>query len=158
MATVKYTYAQDVETVYKFLSDPEVARERSIAMGERDIKVTKDGETVTNIRTVDAEIPGFAAKLLKPSNTVVEVKSWSAASKSAKLSVDVKGAPTQLEGTIRLTPKGSGTEYTFDYTAICKIPLIGGKLASYVEGVTKKGADTEFAWNQKKLNERAGGG
>jgi hypothetical protein len=156
MATVKFTYKQDVDTVFAFVSDPEVSKQRSIDMGERDIKVTKEGEAVTNIRTVDAEVPGFAAKLLKPSNTVVEVKRWSSATKSGQLSVDVKGAPTQIDGTIKLTPSGSGCDYTLDFKVTCKIPLIGGKLASYVEGITKKGMQEEFEWNQRKLNERAG--
>jgi hypothetical protein len=156
MATVKFTYKQDVDTVFAFVSDPEVAKQRSIDMGERDVKVTKDGEAVTNVRTVDAEVPGFAAKLLKPSNTVLEVKRWSSATKSARMSVDVKGAPTQIEGTIKLTPNGGGCDYALDFTVTCKIPLIGGKLAAYVEGITKKGMQEEFEWNQRKLNERAG--
>ncbi len=158
MANVKFTYAEDIETVYRFLADPETARERSAAMGERDIRVTTEGETVINTRTVDAEVPSYAAKLFKPSNTVVETKRWSSATKSAKMSVDVKGAPTQIEGTIRLTPKGTGCEYSVDFEASCKIPLIGGKLAQYVETMTKKGMEQEFAWNQKKLSERASGG
>ncbi len=156
--TVKFTYAQDVETVFNFLSDPETARERSMHMGERDINIRKEGNAVTNVRTVDSEVPGFAAKFLKPSNTVTEVKRWDPATKSAKLTVDIQGAPTHLEGTITLKPKGAGTEYTMDYEVTCKIPLIGGKIAAFAEGLTKKSMDVEFAWNQKKMNERAGGG
>ncbi len=155
MATAKFTYKQDVDTVYAFVTDPDVVRQRSTDMGEREIKLTKEGETVTNIRTVDAEVPGFAAKILKPSNTVIEVKRWNAATKSCHMSVDVKGAPTQIEGTIKLTPNGAGCDYVLDFTVTCKIPLIGGKLATYVEGITKKGMQEEFEWNQRKLNERA---
>lgn len=158
MATVKFTYAQDIETVFRFVSDPETARERSIYMGERDISITTEGETITNSRTVDVQVPGFAAKLVKPSNTVTEVKRWSSATKSATITVDVKGAPTHLSGTIHLEPKGEGCEYVMNYDVACKIPFIGGKLASYVEGLTKKSLEQEFAWTQKKLNERAGGG
>ncbi|MBC7173847.1 MAG: DUF2505 domain-containing protein, partial [Polyangiaceae bacterium] len=139
MPTVKYTYVQDAETVFRFVSDPEVVRERSVFMGERDIKITKQGDTVTNDRMVDAEVPSFAAKLLKPSNNIIEVKRWNPATKSGTFSVEVKNVPTQLEGTIRITPKGEGSEYAIDFKVTCKIPLIGGKLASYIEGLTQKG-------------------
>src|SRR5690606_6716377 len=135
----------------------EMVKARSIAMGERDVRVTKDGDALTNIRTVDAEVPSFAAKLLKPSNTVVEVKAWNPATKTASIKVDVQGAPTQLTGTVRLTPNGSGTDYNVELTAHCKVPLIGSKIASYVESISKKSLDEEYAWNTAKLAELAKG-
>lgn len=156
--TSKFTYSQDLETFYRFITDPEVVRERSIALGERDVKVTKDGGAITNIRTVDAEIPSFAAKFLKPSNTVVEVKVWNPTTNTASLKIDVQGAPTDMGGTIRLAANGSKTDYTVELTATCKIPLIGGKIAAYVETVAKKGIEDEYAWNKAKLDELTSGG
>ena len=63
MATVKLFYTQDPETLYKFLSDPETARKRSEAFGERDIQITSSGGAVTNKRLVEADVPSFAKKL-----------------------------------------------------------------------------------------------
>ena len=154
MATVKFTYKQDPETVFKFLSDPATARARSEAFGERDIQVTENGGAVTNRRLVEADVPSFAKKLLNPTNTVTEVKRWNAATKTAELSVDIQGAPVKLNGTIRIVPSGSGSEYITDFTASCKIPLIGGQLEKHIVGVTEQGMRREFDWNQARLDGR----
>lgn len=154
MPIVKFTYKQDADTVYAFASNTEHVAERSTAMGERDLNITKRGDAVHNTRTVDADVPGFAKKVLKPSNTVVEVKQWNPSDRSAKLSVDVKGAPAKVHGTITIVPNAAGgCDYATDFEVTCKIPLIGKKLAQYVAGVTEKGMREEFAWNQRRLNE-----
>src|SRR5262245_58130869 len=152
MATVKLSYKQDPETLYKFLSDPATARARSEAFGERDIQVTEVGGVVTNKRMVEAEVPSFAKKFLTPMNLVTEVKRWNAATKTAELTVDIQGAPVKLTGTIRITPSGTGSEYTTDFTATCKIPLIGGQLEKHINGVTEQGMRREYEWNQARLN------
>jgi len=153
MRTSKFTYKQSADQVYAFASDPEYVRQRSEAMGETNINITKTGDTVKNVRTVVAQVPGFAAKVLKPTNTVVEIKAWNASNKTASLSVDVQGAPTKLTGTIRIYDNpGGGCTYETEYTASCSIPLIGKKIAEYVEKVTHEGMETEFHWNQKKLD------
>jgi len=154
MATAKYTYEQDADSLYALVTDPEMVRERSIAMGERDIQLTKDGETLTNVRTVDADVPGFAAKVLRPTSTVREVKRWNALAKTGELTVEMQGAPARLEGTLRIVPNGSGCDYIIDYAAKVRVPLIGGKIAAFIENATKKSLDEEFAWNSKKLASR----
>jgi len=151
MATTTYTYEQDADTVYRFVTDPNVIRQRSLAMGERDIQLDKVGETLTNVRTVDVQVPGFAAKVLKPTNTVREVKRWNAAERTCRMSIETKGLPARLEASIRIVPSGAGCEYIVDYWAKVSIPLIGGRFASYVEDATKKGLDDEFAWNSREL-------
>ncbi len=156
MPIVKFTYTQDADTVYAFASNPERVAERSTHMGEKDLNITKKGDAVHNTRTVFAEVPGFAKKFLNPASTAVEIKAWDPATRSAKLSVDIKGAPTQVRGTITIVPNpAGGCDYATDFEAICKIPLIGKKLAQYVAGVTEKGMREEFVWNQKRMDELA---
>ncbi|MFI5296604.1 MAG: DUF2505 domain-containing protein [Polyangiales bacterium] len=151
MATVRFSYSQSVDDLYRFVTDPEIVRQRSMALGERDVRVTKSGETLTNLRVVEAEVPGFAKKLFTPTNTVEDVKAWDAATKTARMTVDVRGAPTKISGTIRIVPNGTGADYVVDYQVACKIPLIGGKLEEFVSSATEKGLRQEYEHNKKML-------
>lgn len=151
MATFKYSYPQDIETVFRILSAPETARQRSEAFGEREINVTTSGSTVTNVRKVEAEVPGFAKKLLNPVNTVTDIKRWDPATKTAQLTVDIQGAPVKISGNIRLVPAGSGCDYLVDFQVSCKIPLIGGQLEKHVAGITEEGMRKEADWNKAHI-------
>lgn len=154
MAIVKFTYKQDPDTVFKFLSDPATVRARSEAFGERGMQITESNGTITNRREVDADVPAIAKKVLKPTNTVTEVKAWNAATKTATMSVDIQGAPIKVAGNIRLTPSGTGTEYTVDFQVTCKIPLIGGQIEKHATGQTEDGMRREYEWNKARLDER----
>lgn len=152
MATVKFSYPQDPETLFKFLSDPEVTRKRSEWSGDRDIQITASNGSVQNIRKVQADVPAFAKKLLNPVNTVTEVKQWNAANKTATLKVDIQGVPVKVTGDIRITPSGSGSEYTVDFKVSCSIPFIGGQLEKHITGVTEEGMRKEWGWNKDELS------
>lgn len=151
MATVKFTYAQDAETVYKLVSDPDVCKRRSEAFGDKDIRITKSGETVTNVRLVEADVPSFAKKFLSATNTVTDVKAWNPATKSATLAVEIKGVPVKITGDIRVVPAGSGADYIVNFQVACKIPLIGGQLEKHITGITEEGMRKEFEWNKSQL-------
>jgi len=153
MATVRFTFKQSPEVVYGFVTDPERVKARSVSFGEREVKVEKNGDTITNTRLVEGEVPAFAKKLFTPVNTVIDVKTWDPASKSARFEVDVKGVPVKISGTIAITANGAGADYVVDYRVSCKIPLIGGKLEEYVSGSTEKGLRNELEWNQKTLDQ-----
>ncbi len=153
MPTVRFTFEQGADAVYRLVTDPEVVKARSLSFGERDVKVAKTGEKLTNTRLVEAEVPSFAKKLFSPSNTVEDVKLWDAATKTARFDVDVKGVPVKIGGTIAIVANGTGCDYVVDYEVSCKIPLIGGKLASFVGTSTEKGFRDEFEWNQKRLEQ-----
>ena len=156
MATLTLSYRQDPETVLRFLTDPERVKARSEAFGEREVRVTVDGGTVTATRIVDAEVPSFARKLVKPSNQVTDIKKWNLATKTATFSVDVRGVPVTIAGEIALAARaGGGADCTVRFEVTCKIPLIGGTLAKHVTGMTENGLRREFEWNQRGLDELA---
>lgn len=156
MPTVRLAYPQDLATVYRFLTDPAVVRRRSEAFGETDIHVTLAGDplgsaTLTNVSKVKAQVPGFAKRFFSPLNTVTDVKAWDGASHTARLSVDIQGAPVKVSGTIRLVATASGCEYVVDFQIACRIPLIGGQLEKYVAGLTEEGMRKEADWNRAAL-------
>jgi hypothetical protein len=148
MAIMKFSYPQDPEALFRFLSDPEVTRRRSEWSGDKDINISVSNGAVTNIRKVQADVPGFAKKLLNPVNTVTEVKAWNAANKTATLKVDIQGAPVKVTGDIKIVPSGSGSEYIVDFKVSCSIPFIGGQLEKHVTGITEEGMRKEYDWNK----------
>jgi len=152
MFSVSLSYKQDPDTVFRFLTDPANVKARCEAMGERDVAVTNQDDTVTCVRVVEASVPSFAKKLLKPTNTVTDVKRWSRASRKATFSVDIKGVPVTIEGAIELAPSGSGATCSVTGTVTCRIPLIGGTLAKHVAALTEQGLRKEWEWNQQALD------
>jgi Protein of unknown function (DUF2505) len=149
--TFRFSYTQDAETLYRFATDPAAVKARSEAFGERDVQVTKTGETLTNLRLIEVELPLFARGLFTPTNTVLDVKVWDRESKTARFSVDVKNVPTRVSGTVRIEATETGCDYVVDVLVACRIPLIGGKIESFVTTATKKALEEEYQYNRKQL-------
>ncbi len=153
MPIVRFAFKQPAEAVYRFVTDPEAVRSRSVSFGERDVRVEKRGDTLTNTRLVEAEIPAFAKKLFSPTNTVTDTKVWDPSKRTARFEVDVKGVPIKVSGTIAIVQSGAGCDYVVDYKVTCKVPLIGGKLESFASASTEKGIRQELEYNQRQLDQ-----
>ena len=90
-------------------------------------------------RTVDVDVPSFARKVLKPTNTMVQTDTWSGAISTARgdgdFEIDVKGAPVHVSGQMRIEPTADGgTRHEVQGKLDVKIPLIGGKVAELGRG------------------------
>jgi hypothetical protein len=149
--TVRFSYPKDADSVYQLLTDPELVKARSEAFGERDVRVTRTGDTLTNLRLIDVALPAFAKALFTPTNTVLDVKVWDAATKSARFTVDVKNVPTRVGGTVKLVPTDTGCDYIVDVQVSCKVPLIGRKLEAFVAATTRKALEDEHKYNLTRL-------
>lgn len=157
------TYAASVETVAALFVDPQVVQARYAAAGDRDLEILDcgpDGDdlVVHTRRTVDVEgLPGFATKVLKPTNTMEQVDCWDApdadGTRHGSFTIDVKGAPVKVSGTMRLEPTADGgTRHTVQGKFDVKVPLIGGKIASWAEGPAQKRLDDEFAFHRAQID------
>jgi len=85
---------------------------------------------------------------LSPKQHVTQTDVWSAADskgrRSGTFAVESKGAPVRLHGTLQLVPRGAkGCTNTIDVTVECGVPLIGGKIADFVAGDTRRALDHE---------------
>ena len=93
--------------------------------------------SVRSKREVPMEVPGFAKKFLSPKNTVEQHDRWGApaadGTRTGTWEVVAKGVPVKVGGTLRLAPapKG-GTVVEIIGEVSCSVPLLGGKLASFV--------------------------
>jgi len=155
------TYDAPVDALLALFVDPEVVKARYDAAGDRDLEILEcgpdgDGFVIRTSRTVDVDLPGFARKVLKPTNTMVQVDRWGAAdadgARDGDFAIEVKGAPVKVAGTMRLAPTGGGgTRHTVNGKLDVKVPLIGGKVAGWAEGPSQQRLDAEFDFHRARL-------
>ncbi|MGB9340003.1 MAG: DUF2505 domain-containing protein [Polyangiales bacterium] len=159
MPKLTINYSQDVDTVYRFVTDPEHIKKRCEASGERNVRiqVEESGGTkiITSTREIDSDLPGFAKKLFSATNTIIERREWRDASdkKTCKSHIDVVGTPGKIDSNVTIAPNGSGCTYDIEFEATAKVPLIRKKLEAFVEKTTMEGMREEHDYNQRMLNQ-----
>lgn len=158
MPNLTIQYTQDIDTVYRFVTDPEAIRKRCEASGEKviDIRVEEAGgtKTITSKREIESDLPGFAKKLFNATNTIVERREWQDAGdkKTCKSHIDVLGTPGKIDTNITISPNGSGCTYDVEFEVTAKVPLIRKKLEAFVAKTTMEGVRDEHDYNQRALN------
>lgn len=137
--TETHRFTASADAVIDVLATAEAVVARYEGMGHRDVEVQRidrgDGTlTVVSRRVVDVDLPGFARKVLQPTNTMTQTDAWAQDSDgwTGTFAVEVAGAPVQLSGKMRLVDADSGSDYTVTMTMNVKVPLIGGKIADWV--------------------------
>lgn len=154
------TYEAPVEVVIALFVDSDVVRARYEAAGDREIEILEcgphgDGFVIRTSRTVDVDLPAFARKVLKPTNTLVQVDRWGAAdadgARDGDFAIEVKGAPVKIGGTMRVAPAASGCRHTVQGKVEVKVPLIGGKLAGWAEGPSQQRLGDEYEFHRSQL-------
>jgi Protein of unknown function (DUF2505) len=156
-----HVYERSVDEVLAALTTFEAMQPKYEALGHRDVRlVSRDetpdgGVTVVTKRVVPLDVPGFAKKVLKPTNDVTQTDRWGAAGmdgvRHGTFSVEAKGVPVQIGGTLLLTPTATGCTNEIAVTVECKLPLIGGKIADLVGKDTRTAIDHEGAWTAAHL-------
>ena len=159
------TYDAAIDDVFALFTDPDVVRARYEAAGDRDIEILECGPqgspngevfVIRTSRTVDVDLPGFARKVLKPTNTMIQVDTWSArdldGARDGDFAIEVKGAPVKVAGAMRIEPTAAGgTRHTVDGKLDVKVPLIGGKVANWAEGPSQQRLDAEYDFHRQRL-------
>lgn len=151
--TRTHTFDAPIDAVWAMFADPASHVAKFESMGHREITVVEhehgdDAVRLVVQRVVDVDLPGFARKVLQPSNTVVSDDRWRRnpdGSCGGEFTVDTQGAPVKARGTTRLTPAGERTDYEVTVDVEVKVPIIGGKIADWAKGDISKQFDAEFA-------------
>jgi hypothetical protein len=136
---VTHHFDADVETVYALMTDPDFCMRKYADAGSTDIQVDSeqrdDGLKLVSRRKVTVDLPGFAKKVMQPTNSVVQTDQWSAADGAGQrvchYSVEVQGVPSRIDGTVTLSPDGGGTRQDVKAEVKVSIPLLGGKLEKF---------------------------
>ena len=67
--------------------------------------------------------------------------------------IEVKGSPVKVWGEMRIEPTADGgTHHTVDGKLEVKVPLIGGKVASWAEGPSQQRLDGEYTFHRERLS------
>ena len=158
MPHLTINYTQDVDTVYRFVTDPESIKNRCEASGERNVRIEVEEaggtKVITSTREIDSDLPGFAKKLFKPTNTIIERREWRDAGdkKTCKSHIDVVGTPGKIDSNVTISPNGSGCTYDIEFEVTAKVPLIRKKLEEFIAKTTAEGMRDEHDYNQRTLN------
>lgn len=153
------TYEADVARTFAMFCDDAATVERAEAVGHRDAKVIESGEdggdyVIKSSRVVDVDLPGFAKKVLKPTNTMIQTDRWGPETDGARagsFDIDVKGAPVKVHGTMALTPTEGGCIHEITGNLEVKVPLVGGRIAKWAAGDTRETLRGELEFNQRRL-------
>ncbi len=158
MANFTINYKQDVDTVFRFVTNPDNIKKRCEDAGERNVRVDveESGGTkvITATREIDSDLPSFAKKLFSSTNTIIERREWRDAgdTKTCKSHIDVVGTPGKIDSNITISPNGSGSTYDIQFEATAKVPLIRKKLEEFIERTTLEGMREEHAYFQRQLD------
>lgn len=124
------------EQVYAMLSDP-AFREKVCEYQRyprRTVTITPTGAGMTvkvDQHRPAKEVPSFAKKLVGDEINIVQEESWSSPT-TGTLHVTIPGKPGDMKGTITLVGDAEGTTEVVEAEVKASIPLIGGKIESFI--------------------------
>jgi hypothetical protein len=158
------TYDAPLDAVFAVETDPDEYQARFEEAGDRDMEMLEcgpdgDGFVVVNRRVVSVELPGFARKVLSPTNTITHTVRFDPEADGKRrgtFEIEVHGAPVRTEGTILFEDVGGGkTRHRVEAELHVKVPLVGGKIANWAKDDALAQLETEFAYTRRRLAERA---
>lgn len=150
----EHTFEAPIERAWAMFRDQASHVAKFESMGHRDIQVIEfdadeDHAHAVISRTVEVDLPGFAKKVMQPTNTVTTTDNWVAkgdGTYGSDFVLATKGAPVESSGTTLLRADGPDrTYYRISVDVDVKVPLIGGKIASWAKGIAAKQLELEFA-------------
>jgi hypothetical protein len=158
----RHTYAAPPDEVFAAMTSPEVLAQKYRSLGHRDVEIVEhvdgdDGTRVRSRRRVPMDVPGFAKRFLKPLNTVEQTDVWTPPTKRGERhgtwTVSASGVPVSVGGTLHLAPvRGGATLVEIEGEVTCSLPLVGGRLASFVGGDVERTMHAEEAFNDAHLS------
>ena len=96
--------------------------------------------------------PGdFAATMRMPARAIGMTDAWDAATKTGKITTEIKGAPVKVTADMKLEASGKGAVNRMVWTLSCGIPLVGGKLESILAEDVKVKSKRDEAASQTLL-------
>lgn len=161
---VSRDYPVSLDRVLASFLDSDYLLRKYQTIGAKNIVISEEaaGEqrrTVVIQRDVDADVPSFAKKFFKPTNTVHERDEWDLSDpkkKQCQYVADVTKTPVKVTGTITLTALDEGRcRHDIACQIEVKIPLIGKKVAALVAEQTRESLGKELDFNLSELPKMA---
>jgi len=155
-----YTYNAPVDAVLAMLRDPKATIAKYESMNHRNVEILECKESrgvlrISSSRVVDVDLPGFAKRVLKPTNTMRQTDEWKKlkdGSWEGTFDVEVHGAPIHISGSMSLTPEGEKCTHDVSIKVDVKVPIVGGAIADWAaKNDVRRSLDGEFAFNAEWL-------
>jgi hypothetical protein len=160
---VEYPYEAAAGDVFAMFSRPDFVLAKLEATGATDCEVVECADTgaggfrIVTRRTVEADIPGFAKKIFKPTNALTQIEEWQAATgdgtRAATWRIETKGVPVSTSGVSRLESTAAGAVQHIEGTIKVSVPLIGGRLERFVYDQAHATLDIEHKFGRHWLTE-----
>jgi len=155
---VIHSYSKDTETFIKIFLDKDFIEKKYNSIGATNVSVLEHGEKdgkfiVKTQRDVAVELPNFAKKILKPTNTIIETDIWDLSGdvKTCSFDIDSSGVPVKMNGTMTVKDTENGCENHLVIETKVNVPLIGGKIAKIVEKATNESVEAEYQYCKEHI-------
>jgi len=141
-------FAGNPSEVFSLLAREDFILAKCAATGSLSTQATvgeageNQGQTLTSVRVLPADLPAPAKTLVGDTITVTETQVWSApdsdGSRTATVTVEFSG-PMGFKGNLQLTPSLEGfTSVTTRGTFTANVPFIGGKIEKVAAEQTQR--------------------
>ncbi|MGO9560336.1 MAG: DUF2505 domain-containing protein [Acidimicrobiales bacterium] len=159
-----HTYDAPIDAVIALLGDREATVAKYESMNHRDVTILEceamsDTLRIVSTRVVDVDLPSFAKRVLRPTNTMRQTDEWTHRADDSwegEFDVEVSGAPIHISGRMSLTPLDGQTIHDVSLRVEVKVPIVGGRIADWAaKGDVRRSLDGEFAFNDGWLHDHA---
>ena len=141
--TKQLTYDASAEVVASMLGDQSfreaVLERQHVTRGSATID---GGEVILEQVRSSGDLPSLAQKFVGDEIVIVQKETWTSPT-SADVTLSISGKPGEAVGTFTLTESGGTTTELIDLDLSVRIPLVGGKIESFVAGLVREAFDRE---------------
>lgn len=135
------TWDAPLDAVYAMITDPTYQERRAQAgspiRAESSVTPHPDGATISVLRLMRIDPPGFIKNFVGDSIGIQETQTWNGR-REASLLVEIQRQPGDVRGTIQLAESEGRTTVTVDAEVAVRVPLVGGKVEGYVAGILER--------------------
>lgn len=150
------TYDAPAARVHAMLTDPgfreEVCRRLKVVRATATVEPAGDGRCVTIDQTQRTTgVPSFAHKILGEEIQIVQRETWTSPA-HADVHVTIPGRPGEMHGTATLSESGGTTTEVVDLEISVRLPLVGGRLETFVADMLSRALEVENAAGRDYLS------
>jgi hypothetical protein len=152
-------YSATAHEVFAMLADEDFQTRKCAATGSlrHTVSITKQDDRTMIVSTREmatADFPSFVKNMLGDTLALTETQDWGPPEadegRHGRLTVEIAGAPIELEGKLTLAAGGQGTVETIDAELKAGIPILGSKIeqaaAPAVKSAIRVESETGKSW------------
>ncbi|MGQ0626025.1 MAG: DUF2505 domain-containing protein [Sporichthyaceae bacterium] len=142
------TFDAPATAVYAMLTDKvfqhhRAQKGRPVSAESDVIPAEGDGATITVQRRLAIDPPAFIKKFTGDTIAITEVQQWrdgagSLLVRDGDLTITIANQPGDVVGVLRMDEAGEATTVTIDAEIKVRVPLLGGKVESYIGEILDK--------------------